>query len=176
MLNPGCKYCPVKNCDTVQYRGSRCAALRSKFGLDDPSLSDAYDLEYKGARCVEVNWEKELFTLVINGQTVIYKQPHYIEASADTDHIRTIIDLYLDELAQKALSEQEGQDTKDAKAIIRLFEFADENTSVWRLEDGSLVIGVYGCWTTRINKNIFPALPAGKETTLKAILARGEQK
>lgn len=48
--------------------------------------------------------------------------------------------------------------------------FADENTSVWRLEDGSLVIGVYGCWTAHINKNIFPKLLAGEETALKAIL------
>ena len=114
MLNPGCKNCPVKNCDTVQYRGSRCAALRDQFGLDDPNLSSAYDLEYKGVRCVEVNWEKQLFTLVVNGEKVVYQQPHYIESSADTDHIRIVIDLYLDELAQKALSEQEGQDVKDA--------------------------------------------------------------
>ena len=33
MLNPGCKNCTVKNCDTLQYRGSRCAALRDKLGL-----------------------------------------------------------------------------------------------------------------------------------------------
>lgn len=32
----GCKTCPVKNCDTLQYRGSRCAALRAKHGLGDP--------------------------------------------------------------------------------------------------------------------------------------------
>lgn len=174
MLHSGCKSCPVKNCDTIQYRGSRCAALRDRFGLGDPNSSTPYDLEYKGIRCVEVNWEKGLFTLLVNGEKVVYEQPHYIESSADTDHIRIIIDLYLNELSQRALSEEEGQDVKDAKAIIRLFEFADENTSVWRLDDGSLVIGVYGCWTANINKNIFPKLLAGEETTLKVIL-KGEK-
>lgn len=35
-LGPGCAKCPVKGCDTVTYRGSRCASLRDKYGLDDP--------------------------------------------------------------------------------------------------------------------------------------------
>lgn len=170
MLNPGCKTCPVKNCDTLQYRGSRCAALRDRFGLDDPAKSTPYDLEYRGVHCVEVNWEKMLFTLVVNGEKVVYKQPHYIESSADTDHIRMVIDLYLDELVQKALSDKEGQDVQDAKAIIRIFEFADPNTNVWRAKDGSLVVGVYGCWAVYINKDLFPNLALGKKTTLKDII------
>lgn len=29
----GCKVCPVKNCDTMSYRGSRCAALRHEAGV-----------------------------------------------------------------------------------------------------------------------------------------------
>ena len=32
----GCTTCPVKGCDTVQYRGSRCTALRHRHGLGDP--------------------------------------------------------------------------------------------------------------------------------------------
>lgn len=53
MLNHGCCNCPVRDCDTIQYGGSRCAALRDRFGLADPSLSTAYSLEYRGIRCVE---------------------------------------------------------------------------------------------------------------------------
>lgn len=53
MLNHGCRNCPVKDCDAIQYGGSRCAALRDRFGLADPSLSTAYSLEYRGIRCVE---------------------------------------------------------------------------------------------------------------------------
>ena len=110
-----------------------------------------------------------------NGKKVTYKQPNYIDSSADTDHIRMVIELYLDDLAQKALSKKQEQDVEDAKAIIRLLVFADENTSVWRFTNGELFIGVHGCWTAQISRNIFPNLPAGRGTTLKAIL-NGEVK
>ena len=33
---PGCRFCPVENCQTSIYRGSTCSAQRSKLGLDDP--------------------------------------------------------------------------------------------------------------------------------------------
>lgn len=37
MKGEGCKTCPVKNCDTMVYRGSRCAALRHQAGIySDP--------------------------------------------------------------------------------------------------------------------------------------------
>lgn len=38
-MNPGCincPDCPVKGCDAMLYRGSRCMALRRKHGLGDP--------------------------------------------------------------------------------------------------------------------------------------------
>ena len=38
-LGPDCKACPVRefgHCDTITYRGSRCAELRDEIGLDDP--------------------------------------------------------------------------------------------------------------------------------------------
>lgn len=36
-LGEGCKTCPVKNCDTMIYRGSRCASLRDSAGVQrDP--------------------------------------------------------------------------------------------------------------------------------------------
>ena len=36
MNGSGCKSCPVKPCETMNYRGSACAAQRAKFGLGDP--------------------------------------------------------------------------------------------------------------------------------------------
>lgn len=36
MNGSGCNTCPVKGCDTMNYRGSRCAALRHQHGLGDP--------------------------------------------------------------------------------------------------------------------------------------------
>lgn len=36
MNGSGCKNCPVNPCETMNYRGSACAAQRAKFGLGDP--------------------------------------------------------------------------------------------------------------------------------------------
>lgn len=35
MNGSGCKNCPVKPCETVNYRGSTCAAQRARYGLGD---------------------------------------------------------------------------------------------------------------------------------------------
>lgn len=39
MNGSGCKNCPVKPCETINYRGSACAAQRAKFGLGDPKTN-----------------------------------------------------------------------------------------------------------------------------------------
>lgn len=39
MNGSGCKNCPVKPCETMNYRGSACAAQRAKFGLGDPKTN-----------------------------------------------------------------------------------------------------------------------------------------
>ena len=36
MNGSGCKNCPVKPCETINYRGSTCSAQRAKYGLGDP--------------------------------------------------------------------------------------------------------------------------------------------
>lgn len=36
MNGSGCKSCPVKPCETMNYRGSTCSAQRAKYGLGDP--------------------------------------------------------------------------------------------------------------------------------------------
>ena len=36
MNGSGCINCPVKDCQTMHYRGSTCAAQRAKYGLGDP--------------------------------------------------------------------------------------------------------------------------------------------
>ena len=36
MNGSGCENCPVNPCETMNYRGSTCAAQREKFGLGDP--------------------------------------------------------------------------------------------------------------------------------------------
>lgn len=37
MNGSGCKNCPVEKCETLNYRGSVCAAQRAKLGLGDPN-------------------------------------------------------------------------------------------------------------------------------------------
>ena len=39
MNGSGCKNCPVKPCETTNYRGSTCASQRAKFGLGDPQTN-----------------------------------------------------------------------------------------------------------------------------------------
>ena len=39
MNGSGCKNCPVNHCETMNYRGSTCAAQRAKFGLGDPKTN-----------------------------------------------------------------------------------------------------------------------------------------
>lgn len=39
MNGSGCKNCPVKPCETMNYRGSACSAQRAKFGLGDPQTN-----------------------------------------------------------------------------------------------------------------------------------------
>lgn len=39
MSGSGCKTCPVKNCETMNYRGSACAAQRARLGLGDPQTN-----------------------------------------------------------------------------------------------------------------------------------------
>ena len=39
MNGSGCKNCPVNPCETMNYRGSTCAAQRAKLGLGDPQTN-----------------------------------------------------------------------------------------------------------------------------------------
>lgn len=39
MNGSGCRNCPVKPCETMNYRGSTCSAQRAKFGLGDPDTN-----------------------------------------------------------------------------------------------------------------------------------------
>ena len=35
----GCAKCPVKNCQTMQYRGSTCAAQRARLGIESDPMT-----------------------------------------------------------------------------------------------------------------------------------------
>lgn len=113
----GCKSCPVKNCDTSQYRGSRCTALRARYGEDDPENVSKYDIDFRGVHCSGVMWglEPYVFLFERNGFKYEYEQPRYIESSADTDHIRIVIGLFLEQLADNALASEDSRREADKR-------------------------------------------------------------
>lgn len=39
MIGSGCEKCPVKPCETLNYRGSTCSAQRARYGLGDPQTN-----------------------------------------------------------------------------------------------------------------------------------------
>lgn len=59
-----------------------------------------YNFNYHGVHCSGVQWgaTPKRFFFNIGDKNYEFIQPHYIEASADTDHIRICIDLFLDSL------------------------------------------------------------------------------
>lgn len=125
--------------------------------------------EYKGMKgCHLAN---RMFLLEQNGYGFSYEQPHYVEAKTEKELVEAIIQIYLDEQKQRALS-QEGraQEVRDALSILRITMFADRTTKVWRNTDGSLRIGVRGCWDMDIANYLFPSIAPGTETTLGQII------
>ena len=62
-----------------------------------------YDLEYKGVTCIAVDWEADppIFAFKYKGFSITYKQKRYISQSADTDHIRCVIEQFLEDYGEK---------------------------------------------------------------------------
>lgn len=59
-----------------------------------------YNLEYKGVLCTHADWDAKpyKFYLVYNGKEYVYTQKRYISQSADTDHIRCVIEQFLEDI------------------------------------------------------------------------------
>ena len=51
-----------------------------------------YDLEYQGVKCTGVDWEHRIFCFIKNEEEYRYQQQTYYSCTADTDHIRWIIE------------------------------------------------------------------------------------
>ena len=65
---------------------------RSKFPYWTPC-----DLVYKEVTCIGADWENDTFLLVYNRKSYIFKQKRRISQSADTDHIRCVINQFLED-------------------------------------------------------------------------------
>lgn len=62
-----------------------------------------YNIEHKGVTCTAANWEAEpfKFVLIYNGCPYVYEQKRYISQSADTDHIRCVIEQFLEDVEKE---------------------------------------------------------------------------
>lgn len=64
MNGSGCKNCPVKPCETINYRGSTCSAQRAKYGLGDPMTNGdrirAMSDEELAKHLVDIGWDCHL--------------------------------------------------------------------------------------------------------------------
>lgn len=129
--------------------------------------------EYKGMKGCRI--DPRSFLLEQNGNRFTYSLPHYVEAKTEKELVETVIQIYLDEQAQK-LRSQEGhkQEVQDAMSILRIAMFADRTTKLWRNKDGSLRVGVRGCWVLDIPNHLFQSVAPGKETTLGQIIGENE--
>lgn len=102
--------CPFCTRDSKDCAGGECAMQQNP----DQGKFDLYDLEYRGVRCLAVNWEQRLFIFEVDGERIPFRQLQYVEASADTDHIRLVIGQFL------KLREQEK--LRNANACQRLLQ------------------------------------------------------
>lgn len=64
-----------------------------------------YDLKYKDVTCTGVDWENLEFYLLFKGKEYKYRQKGDISCSADTDHIRYLIEEFKNDLMTKFFEE-----------------------------------------------------------------------
>ncbi len=59
-----------------------------------------YDLEYRGVTCIAADWETTpyKFTFLYKGHTYLFEQKREIWRNADTDHIRCVIEQFLEDI------------------------------------------------------------------------------
>ena len=55
-----------------------------------------YNLRYRDVTCLAVDWENDVFVLDYADRVYNFKPIRYISQSADTDHIRCVIDQFLE--------------------------------------------------------------------------------
>lgn len=54
-----------------------------------------YNIKHNDVHCISVDWDKKEFTFIYNKQIFTYKQESEVSCTADTDHIRVVIDMFL---------------------------------------------------------------------------------
>ena len=66
-------------------------------------MATDYNLRHKNVHCIGVDWDKKEFSFLYKKHLFTYKQEGEINATADTDHIRIAIDMFLKHVDNDAL-------------------------------------------------------------------------
>ena len=61
-----------------------------------------YNIKHNDVHCIGVDWNKKEFTFIYKKHMFDYKQEGIVSCTADTDHIRVVIDEFLLNLNRKA--------------------------------------------------------------------------
>lgn len=108
-----------------------------------------YNLEYCGVKCTGVEWENYIFYFEYLGKEYVFEQSMAISASADTDHIRIVIEeQFLPFVKDLLKTEQVRKDM--AKEVLQ--EYTQQLIEEFKES------GEWECNTTvaRVLKNICP--------------------
>ena len=54
-----------------------------------------YNIKHNDVHCISVDWDKKIFTFIYKKHMITYKQEMEVSCTADTDHIRVVIDMFL---------------------------------------------------------------------------------
>ena len=54
-----------------------------------------YNIKHNDVHCTEVDWDKKKFTFIYKKHIFTYTQEMEVSCTADTDHIRVVIDMFL---------------------------------------------------------------------------------
>lgn len=81
-----------------------------------------YSLTFKEVTCIGVDWEKKVFIFLINGIEYIHEQKEDFSCSADTDHIRCVIDEFINAKKEELFNEEFIKNSNEDCYRIIFFE------------------------------------------------------
>lgn len=61
-----------------------------------------YNIKHNDVHCIGVDWDKKEFTFIYKKHMFTYKQESEVSCTADTDHIRVVIDMFLLNMGRNA--------------------------------------------------------------------------
>lgn len=97
-------------------------------------MIEKYDIEYMGVKCTGVEWERDVFYFTKDRQNYTYMQTEYISSSADTDHIRCVIEeQFLPWWKDQRIKELEAENEELKREIMK-----EQTISVWAKKDAGM--------------------------------------